>query len=92
MSETGQKIYKASQIVENTLASGLKDFESGIGSFFSSTHARSHGVEEVPEQAKGEAKPEQAAEVTDSIGAASSAKAAPVRETPVFSNDDGAGL
>ena len=33
MSELGKKVFGAAQAVENTLASTVKDFESGIGAF-----------------------------------------------------------
>jgi hypothetical protein len=39
MSELGKKVFGAAQAVENTLASTVKDFESGIGAFISGGNA-----------------------------------------------------
>ena len=44
MSEAGKKIIGAMQTVENSLAATVRDFESGIGSFFSGGHAKTHEV------------------------------------------------
>jgi hypothetical protein len=49
MSETGKNLYKASQVVENTLAAFTKDFESGVGAFFSGGNAKTHEAEPVKE-------------------------------------------
>lgn len=49
MSELGKKVFGAAQAVENTLASTVKDFESGIGAFISGGNAHTHEPEPVRE-------------------------------------------
>ena len=49
MSELGKKVFGAAQAVENTLASTVKDFESGVGAFFSGGNAHTHEPESVRE-------------------------------------------
>lgn len=45
MSEMGKRFaLGAAHTVENTLASVTKDFDSGVGAFFSGGHAETHGV------------------------------------------------
>ena len=49
MSELGKKVFGATQAVENTLASTVKDFESGVGAFISGGNAHTHEPEPVRE-------------------------------------------
>lgn len=49
MSEIGKAVVNGVKTVENTLASIAKDLESGVGSFFSGSEARSHTPEAVRE-------------------------------------------
>ena len=46
---TGEKLSKAAQVVENTMSAFAKDFESGVGAFFSGGHAKTHEPEPVKE-------------------------------------------
>lgn len=55
---TGEKLSKAAQVVENTMAAFAKDFESGVGAFFSGGHAKTHEPEPVKES-QGEKEKEQ---------------------------------
>jgi len=66
MSETGKNLYKASQVVENSLAAVTKDFESGVASFFSGGNAKTHEPEPVKESQSSEQKQGQEQEVTTS--------------------------
>lgn len=59
MSELGKKITGAMMVVENSLAAEVRDFESGIGAFFSGGHAKTHEVEAVRERGADEGKEEQ---------------------------------
>lgn len=51
MSEIGKKILGAAQVVENSLAASVRDFESGIGAFLSGGDAKTNRPQEVQEQA-----------------------------------------
>lgn len=54
MSEAGKKIISAAQVVENSLAAAVRDLESGIGSFFSGSHAKTHEPAPVRESSSQE--------------------------------------
>lgn len=49
MSEVGKKVFGAAQAVENAMAATVKDFESGVGAFFTGGNARNHESEPVRE-------------------------------------------
>lgn len=59
MSEVGKKIHSAAQVVENSLAATVKDLESGIGSFFSGGHAKTHEAEPVREAGQDQEREQQ---------------------------------
>lgn len=61
MNDVTRKIASAAQAVENTLAATVKDIESGIGSFFSGGHARTHEPEPVHEPKQEQERGQQAA-------------------------------
>jgi len=47
MSELRKQVFGAALAVENAFAATLKDFDSGVGSFFSGGEARTHEPKQV---------------------------------------------
>ena len=82
MSEIGRKISGAAQVVEKTLVSEIRDFESGIASFISGGDARTHAPEPVREPRFSE--PEHGSESQERTAAGQIVANQDVNGTPAY--------